>query len=282
MFEFILAGGGPVSRKGQVMVDTLGTSEWVVPDGVTSICAVVIAGGGGMATFGGSNGSGLYWYGGGGGGGGLSWRNNIRVTPGETLTLVVGAAGSNVSSASSIAGAGGDTYLLREDSYLCIAKGGQGGRSTGSSGPGGTGGLGGKSADEINDGGGIGGAGASGVAGSGAGGAGAAAGYNATAPAGRADYTNGAVGNNGSGSSGGADKVGRAGGGTLPYGMGVPGAASSSIYSAYGRQGSRADDSNGYVDTKYGAGGGGRGVIRIIWGEGRLFPNTNTRDVTPR
>jgi hypothetical protein len=61
-----------------------GTYYFVVPDYTTRICAVVVAGGGG--------GSGAP-NGGGGGGGALQWRNDIPVTAGETLTVVVGSGG---------------------------------------------------------------------------------------------------------------------------------------------------------------------------------------------
>ena len=65
---------------------TPGTYSFTVPTGVTSICAVAIGGGGGGASD--------VNDGGGGGGGGLQYRNNVAVTPGETLTVVVGAGGA--------------------------------------------------------------------------------------------------------------------------------------------------------------------------------------------
>jgi len=60
---------------------TAGTYSFVVPSGVTSIATVVVGGG---------NGSSCQY---GGGGGALSYVNAISVTPGETLTAVVGAGG---------------------------------------------------------------------------------------------------------------------------------------------------------------------------------------------
>lgn len=60
----------------------LGTTTWVVPAGVTSICAVAISRGGR-----GSQDS----FSRGGGGGNLAYRNDIPVTPGETLNIVTGS-----------------------------------------------------------------------------------------------------------------------------------------------------------------------------------------------
>lgn len=68
----------------QTEFTTPGTYSFVVPDHTTRLCAVVVGGGGG--------GSGAP-NGGGGGGGAMQWRNDITVTPGETLTIVVGRGG---------------------------------------------------------------------------------------------------------------------------------------------------------------------------------------------
>ena len=67
----------------QVTFTTVGTTNWTVPDGVTSISIVLLGGGGG-------GGSG---NGGGGGGGGLAYANNIPVTPGMSIDVTVGDAG---------------------------------------------------------------------------------------------------------------------------------------------------------------------------------------------
>ena len=58
------------------------TYDWTVPDGVTSICAVVVgAGETGEKSTNGPDG---------GNGGDLRYVNNIAVTPGETLNLGAG------------------------------------------------------------------------------------------------------------------------------------------------------------------------------------------------
>ena len=92
------------------------TFSWVVPSEVTTICAVCVAGGGAGGRTTGNFPSG------GGGGGGLSWRNNIPVTPGETLSVTVGAAGYyNV-----LDGNGGDSGIQRGSTILLGCTGGEG------------------------------------------------------------------------------------------------------------------------------------------------------------
>lgn len=74
------AGFGTV--QGQQEYTTTGTYEFIVPQGVTQISAVAISGGGAGGI-------------GGGAGGNLSY-NTFSVTPGETLTVVVGKGGVGV------------------------------------------------------------------------------------------------------------------------------------------------------------------------------------------
>lgn len=69
---------------------TLGTHSFVVPPGVLSICGACIGPGGSAFSYVGSSTT----LDASGGGGALAWRNNIPVTPGETLTVVVTAGGS--------------------------------------------------------------------------------------------------------------------------------------------------------------------------------------------
>ena len=100
-----------------VVFSTAGTFSWVVPSGVTSIAAVVVGGGGGAR-------GGLNY--GGGGGGGLAYRNAQSVTPGETLTVIVGAGGTGgIGSATS----GAASRLQRSGSDLAAAGGGLNGSS---------------------------------------------------------------------------------------------------------------------------------------------------------
>ena len=70
-------------------------TTFVIPVGVTSICAVCVGGGGGGHST---------WANYGGSGGALAWANNIVVTPGETLSLTIGKGGAlgNVGSTTSI------------------------------------------------------------------------------------------------------------------------------------------------------------------------------------
>jgi hypothetical protein len=96
---------------------TPGTYSFTVPTGVTSICAVAIGGGGGGASD--------VNDGGGGGGGGLQYRNNVAVTPGETLTVVVGEGGAPGVNAAT----GGSSGVYRSGTQLVYATGGAGARS---------------------------------------------------------------------------------------------------------------------------------------------------------
>ncbi len=96
-----------------------GTYSFVVPAGVEKISAVAVGAGGG-----GSN----SLNGGGGGGGALQYRNNISVTPGETLTVSVGRGGA----AGTIGQTGTASSLYRGGTALVYAAGGSG--AVGSSG----------------------------------------------------------------------------------------------------------------------------------------------------
>ena len=92
--------------NGQQAFTTVGTTSFVVPADVTSISAVCV--GGGQA--GGSN-SGSQ----GGRGGDLRYITALAVTPGETLTVTVGAGGTVP------AGGGGGSKILRGASVLLEA-----------------------------------------------------------------------------------------------------------------------------------------------------------------
>ena len=85
-----------------VLFTTTGTHTWTVPDGVTSICAVCVGGGGGGEKKSGAFNSDA--AGAGGGGGGLGWKNNISVTPGQSITVIVGTGGrqNNAGSGSNV------------------------------------------------------------------------------------------------------------------------------------------------------------------------------------
>ncbi len=261
---------------GQVEFTTPGTYQWVVPDGVESISAVVVGGGGGGACS--RNGTG-YGSGSGGGGGGLAY-NTFAVTPGETLDIIVGSVGVNgLASSQSAGGAGGFSAIQRSSTDLVRANGGLGGNwatsgnggavVVGTGGSGGKGGVRGASFPEIGGGGG----GAGGYSGAGGEGGG---GSDATGKAGSGGAGGGAGGGNR-----------RGGGGVGIYGEGTSGSAVAS--------GSAGNPGSGGIGLLYGAGGGGgqgsfpnqngqaggAGAVRIIWGNSsvtREYPSTNTQD----
>ena len=81
---------------------TVGSTTWTVPAGRTSIIAIVIGGGAGGRSVSGAGG------GGGGGAGGATYIDPVSVTPGQVLTMTVGAGGGSNSDggASSITGTG--------------------------------------------------------------------------------------------------------------------------------------------------------------------------------
>lgn len=66
-----------------------GAAVFTVPTGVTSVDIIAVGGGGGA-----ESGRASYGSGGGGGGGAVAWVNGVSVTPGDTMTVNVGAAGS--------------------------------------------------------------------------------------------------------------------------------------------------------------------------------------------
>ena len=124
---------------------TAGSFSFVVPSGVTSVSTTIIAAGGGGGH--GSSGREGASYGGGGGGGGAGGLSvaSLAVTPGETLTVNVGAGGvaGGIGSGKTggTGGTGGASSVARGVTSLASASGGVGGG--GGSGNGNTGGAGG-------------------------------------------------------------------------------------------------------------------------------------------
>jgi hypothetical protein len=115
--------GAAKNIAGQLQWTTYGTFDFIVPAGVTSIAAVSIgSGGGGARGEAGDTDSSPA-----GGGGALSYSNAIPVTPGETLTIVVGQGGS----AATFRGdgnPGADTGIRRgATTFLLKSQGGRGG-----------------------------------------------------------------------------------------------------------------------------------------------------------
>ena len=285
--------------EGQIAFTVAGTTNWVVPTGVTSVSAVCVGGGGGGAASSlASNGV----SGGGGGGGALHWRT-FSVTPGETLTVVVGAAGTGGTAAGNNNGTnGGESAILRTAEYLVRAAGGAKGpySMSGNLGTsaqsyfstiGGGGGNGGLSSGGSNGNVGGGGGGAGGYSGNG--GDGQVYNVRASTP-GLGGGGSGAQGVNGvtttiTWGAGGVDIYGEGTSGTQ-----VPGVsrtttaftndptdqaqagsyAVNTFTMTYGGGGNGAED-----DSGNGGATGGQGAVRIIWGTGRSYPSTSTADV---
>lgn len=125
---------GPAAPS-QVEYTTAGTYSWTVPSGVTSISALVVGGGGGGRV--------IYAYdyyttdlekahaAQGGSGGAVAWMTNYAVTPGQVLTITVGAAGVGGSytgvNARVAPTAGGLSRIAIGATNLITANGGAGG-----------------------------------------------------------------------------------------------------------------------------------------------------------
>lgn len=113
-------------ETGTQTYSTAGTYSFVVPNGIYSLTMpLLVAGGGG--------GGGSVFAGDGhgaanGGAGGFYSSQTIVVTPGETLTVVVGAGGVGVATgAGTQGGRGGTTSISRSATMLFEATGGYGG-----------------------------------------------------------------------------------------------------------------------------------------------------------
>jgi hypothetical protein len=115
----------------RVVLNTPGSGNWTVPNGVTLLRATVIGGGGGG---GGSTGS----YAGGGGGAGGFASGTFAVTPGALIPYLVGAGGAGGAASASAPNGGGTTL-----STWLLGGGGQGGQYVSAGNTfGGTGGVG--------------------------------------------------------------------------------------------------------------------------------------------
>jgi hypothetical protein len=282
----------PPIQSGQVVFVTSGTYSWEVPESIFSICAVCVGGGGGSSSGFSSNIKGA-----GGGGGALSYKNNISVTPGETLTIIVGAAGAGASAGQfSNGGNAGSTSIKRSTTTLLIAYGGAGGTYNGSGGSGGStwgsadgGGNGGNGGTPTNDwdGVGCGGGGAGGYSGNGGNG-----GYGVFDPP--SDFpSNGSGGSGGAGGGGGphySSTQDNGGGGVGIIKTGSNGSGGSANSPGTGGSSGDAGNSTDGTGGNYGGGAGGAGgssagsngaggAVRIIFGDPftdtRTYPNTS-------
>jgi hypothetical protein len=246
--------------SGEIAYTTPGTYTWVAPEGVTSVSVVAIGGGGG---------SGAYNSRTGGAGGGLGWKNNITVVPGQLYTVVVGDGGETNGGGNAFPGQA--SYFINTSTVAGF--GGTGGAvstnfTTMSGG------------SYVGDGGGVGGNSLNPGLGD-AGGGGGAGGYTASGGTGSDSPTAGQGGAGGGGLSSRTEFGAGWGGGVGIYGKGINGAAGTSI-SVFGKSGSGGTRTNPNSITsnfEYGGGApgpsqkGANGAIRIIWGEGRSFPN---------
>lgn len=281
---------------GDQLFTTTGTNTFTVPADVYFISAVCIGGGGG-----GGDGTSTTPTNG-GGGGGLAWISNLPVTPGEVLTVTVGAGGLG----GAATGTAGLSRIARGATNLVTANGGTnatnatnatataGGTFTfdasviGSAGigtGGGVGGTGGNSTGTGNYSGG--GGGAAGYSGNGG-----AGGNGVTASAADGASGSGGGGGGGEASDGTSNSSAGGGGGTNVDGEGPDGTGGTGNTFSAGSGGSGGDTGQpgGTGGTAagglYGAGGGGsrgggipgngaQGAVRIIWGPNRAFPSTN-------
>ena len=296
---------------GEVRFTSVGTRSWTCPEGVTSVHVVCIGGGGSGAidnSGGGGGGGGLGWknnipvtpgstytvrVGGGG--------NALGPGTGPTAPKQFGNNGtpSYFLSTSTVQGQGGygggspgdRRYGGAGGSYTGDGggSGGRGGTDTQNNGSPGGGGAGGYSGNGGNGEGNPNGAGSLNTSGAGGGGGGGAAskdspenigaggggvgffGESASGTYGlfgRWRYGTGNYGYRygGNGGSGGSNGVG------VPYNTPTGGWRSSHNYGAGGAYGG----GGGGVNDNYSSGPGAQGAVRIIWGEGRAFPSTNT------
>ena len=233
---------------------TAATSTWVVPYGVNQITIKVWGGGGG------SGGGGGNAVGGAGGGGGFV-QDTISVTPGESLTVVVGSAGGAGQHDGSFAdgsggGGGGHSAFKRNGTYLLIAGGGGGGGSGSEANEGGGAGSGGgthtsQGVDGVNGSG-------TGFGNGGSGGTSLAAGLGGTGGSGTdgGDAGNNAGGYGGDGTGGAL--AGGAGGAIGSGGKGGLGAVEDQAGGG-GGGGGRFGGGGGEESAGGGAGGGGGG-----------------------
>lgn len=261
----------PTAQK-EAVFTAVGTTNWTVPTGVTSISVVCIGGGGSgsESTSGGS----------GGVAGDLRYYNNLSVTPGETLAITVGAGGV---AAAATGNAGGFSNIARGGVTLLEAAGGGGGTTSGSSAKNGTsstigGSIGGGDGGIAPD---------SGTAG--AGGGGGAGGYAGNGGnGGSSSSTTGSNGATDSGAAGGGGGTatdtssGAFGGGVNVFGIGLTGVggtandgATAGSYGDGALNNTETGNSSDVIIPTFGGGGGGsdstsagsggQGCVRIIW-----------------
>lgn len=256
---------------GEVVFTTPGTYQWTVPNNVYNICGVVV--GGSAATY-------RYES----DGGALGWKNNISVTPGQVITVVVGAAGSRATTKNGDFHVGGDSYI--KDRSTLLAQGSTGGNNGSFPVPTFVGDGGGKGGDASGGGGGAGGyTSAGGSSQQTADSSGNSVGGTSTDGGSAGNYSN----SNGYGGAGGgvglegivprrAENTSRGGGGIGGSG-GVDGRAGNNSGGGtndWGRGGLYGGGAGRATTPQTDPFGGSQGAARIIWGVGRGFPKTKT------
>lgn len=107
-------------KRNKVTFTSPGSTSFVVPKGITEIRATLVGGGA-------SGGKGSVSTGGHGGSGGTCKEVILNVTPGETLTVVVGAGGAAPGTNNNPGNPGGNSSLAGSFGTV-IARGGYGGR----------------------------------------------------------------------------------------------------------------------------------------------------------
>lgn len=301
ILQGFLASIGASAPQGQQAFTSAGTYSWVVPSGVTSVSAVCVGGGGGSA---------IWSIGARGDGGWLRYVNNISVTPGETLTVVVGAGGDGgyysggSPSSSRFSRAGNDLVRSGSPTVAALGTGGNGG--TGFSGGGGAGGYSGNGGTSPASG--------SGNGQTGAGGGGGSGGMNYSVYPWDPGYPDqygiamtgqgggGGVGILGQGANGAGGVIsgdnfcggggGGSGGGNGQNGLNGVGSGGSNEGGAgrfYGggaghggslyRYNTETGEPIPGSEVDFIGGSGSGGAVRIIWGTGRSFPSTNTGNI---
>ena len=248
--------------------------DWVCPAGVFSVSAVAVgAGGYGTANYDEAN---DIWYTASGAGGGLAWKNNIPVVPGQTYKIYIAGSAANTSDYSLF---GPTTALAAAYVAAKTANNYAGGTKYIGDG-GGTGGPGGVAVDGNAGGGGAGGYTGNGGAGGVYGAQGATAGAGGGGGGGNFVTSYGTCGGGGGVGVMGQGANGRSGASDIYNGLGgggsngTDGHTSSFFYNLTGGNfGGGAGSQGGYSGTP-----GGLGAVRLIWGEGRSFPSTNTED----
>ena len=254
-------GGSPI---GQQAFTTAGSFTWTAPAGVTSVCVVCVGAGGA-------------------GGGALAYKNNITVVPGTGYAVVVGAPGSMGTGTTGTAAGqntgtpGGDSSFTATHGTTTAQGGVTGPSSVSTKGsPAGVYDGGGSGGITFNHGG-YNGGGAGGYSGDGGGGgaSNATGNYNNAGGGGShgawAYNGGGGVGILGEGASG-ADSTGNGFGGSGGGDGTGPGTDSA--------QSQTGGDYGGGASGRWAGNTGGKGAVRIIWGDGRSFPSTNTADVS--